>query len=195
MFPLGFLKSLFYTGILITGAVWLVVLNGCTKDRLLPASPSNPNIPVGAGYLFINEFLAKGDAYISDLGTPSDWIEIYNPHPYEMHLKEGEWYITDALGSNDLKFKLPETKIPSKGYLLIWCDGHGAFTGMVHTNFSLSSAGEVLGLVYTGGGGKVLVDSHSYGPQTWDNVSEGRSPDGSPNWTSFTSPTPGAPNP
>lgn len=185
---------MFRVTLLFVAVTGLTALIGCTKDRLFPKPPAE-NPPIGAGYLFINEFLAKGDAFLSDLGTPSDWIELYNPHSFEVHLAEGDWYITDALGSNDLKFKLPDIKIPAQGHLLIWCDGHGTFTGMVHTNFSLSSTGEDLGLFYTGGGAKVLVDSRSYGPQTLDNVSEGRSPDGAPNWTSFTSPTPGAPNP
>lgn len=174
--------------------IFSLFLEGCTKDKSF-APPETPDIPLGAGYLYINEYLAKGDAFLSDLGTPSDWIEIYNPQSFEVVMKEGDWYITDALGSNDLKFKLPEIKVPAKGHLLIWCDGHGAFTGMVHTNFSLSSTGEDLGLFYTGEGSKVLVDSRTYGPQTLDNVSEGRSPDGAPNWTAFTMPTPGAPNP
>ncbi|MCS6980513.1 MAG: lamin tail domain-containing protein [Flavobacteriales bacterium] len=179
------------TVFILLGLVWM----GCTKDRSLAPSDPGGGGAVGPGYLKINEYLAKGDAFLSDLGTPSDWIEIFNPQPFEVTLKEGLWYVTDAMGSNDLKFMLPEVKIPSKGHLLIWCDGQGAFTGMVHTNFSLSSAGEDLGLFFMNGGEKVLVDQRSYGAQTLDNVSEGRSPDGSGNWVSFNTPTPGAPNP
>ncbi|MCX7767856.1 MAG: lamin tail domain-containing protein [Flavobacteriales bacterium] len=180
--------------ILGTSVGVLVLQWGCTKDRTESLAPPG-SADVGPGYLKINEFLAKGDAFSSDLGTPSDWVEIYNPHPFEVELKDGLWYLTDDAGVNDLKFQIPNTKIPPKGHLLVWCDGTGNFTGMVHSNFSLSSAGEKIGLFYLGGGEKVAVDTRIYGPQTLDNVSEGRSPDGSENWVTFSTPTPGMPNP
>lgn len=172
----------------------LILLSGCTKDRPGPSAPPG-SADVGPGYLKINEFLAKGDAFLSDLGTPSDWLEIYNPHPYVVELKDGLWYLTDDAGTNDLKFQIPDTKIPPQGHLIVWCDGTGSFTGMVHSNFSLSSAGEKIGLFYMSPSGKVAVDTRTYGPQTLDNASEGRSPDGSENWVTFPNPTPGMPNP
>ena len=167
----------------------------CTKDRVSITNPPSTLDSIFPGVIKINEFLAKGDAYLSDLGESSDWLELYNTTNQEILLKEGEWFVTDDAGSNDEKFKLPEIKIGPFGHLLIWCDGKNTFTGMVHTNFSLSSQGENIGIFYKNASGKIEIDRKPYGPQTIDNISIGRSPDGSENWVEFNNPTPGAPNP
>jgi len=169
----------------------------CTKDRIFTNdSNTNPNdtIQIVAGILKINEFVAKGSTLTNELGINDDWIEIYNPTNKAITLQANAWYITDDAVSSKTKYKLPSLTIPAFGYQLIFCDGMNTIQTQIHTSFGLSSAGEHLGLFYKSGNDTLEIDSKQFGPQTIDNQSEGRSPDGSPNWTTFSNPTPGSAN-
>ena len=82
--------------------------------------------------------------------------------------------------------------IGPNSYLLFWADGE-EHEGSTHTNFGLSKGGyEDVGLFDTDG--TTLIDGiESFPPQSQD-ISYGRYPDGSDNWQSFSSPTPGRSN-
>jgi hypothetical protein len=169
----------------------------CTKDRIFTNNPgTNPNdtIQIVAGILKINEFVAKGSTLTNELGITDDWIEIYNPNNQVITLQANAWYITDDAVGSKTKFQLPSFSIEPFGFKVIFCDGQNMVQTQIHTNFGLSSAGEHLGLFYKSGNDILEIDSKQYGPQTIDNQSEGRSPDGSPNWTTFSNPTPGSSN-
>ena len=77
-------------------------------------------------------------------------------------------------------------EISGEGHLLIWLDDDEE-EGPLHTNFKLSASGESLALFDSN---LNLIDSIDFGEQT-DNISYGRSPDGSNNWQFFENPTPG----
>jgi hypothetical protein len=145
--------------------------------------------------LVINEFLAFNSSCCpdDDSGTPEfdDWIEIYNPTDAPVNI--GGYYISDSKG-NPFNSKIPKsnptaTTIPAKGYLIVWADGSGS-QGELHLDFSLSNAGEDVGLYYIDGR---KIDEYTFGTQS-ENVSLGRTTDGAGTWKTFASPTPGASN-
>jgi hypothetical protein len=142
----------------------------------------------------INEFLASnsGDTYNDPQGEPADWIELYNPSATAVDV--GGMYMTDDL-LTPTKWQVPtgktsETTIEPQGYLVIWADKDVTDSGL-HANFSLSAAGEELGLF--GKDGVTLIDSVEFGQQMTD-VSYGRVPDGNDAWYPMTFPTPGSEN-
>ena len=61
----------------------------------------------------------------------------------------------------------------------------------MHVKLKLSGSGEQIGLFAPNG--TTVIDSLTFGEQTTD-VSYGRYPDGSDNWQTFTTPTPGTSN-
>jgi hypothetical protein len=192
--------------IILTFFSFLVLLS-CTKDRVLPLAPlgggnvTNPNNPADTtkpetivGKLKVNEYLTKGSQNVDDFGVKSDWLEIYNTTDKDMLLKSEEWFVTDDLSKPD-KFKLPEITIPSNGFLLVWCNGKNTNTPSINTNFNLSASGESLGIYHRDGDDNFIpVDTLTYGVQALDAVSTGRKPDGTNNWATFTTPTPGTSN-
>ena len=143
--------------------------------------------------LFINEFLASNDSCCTDEnGEYDDWIEIYNPGPDAVDI--GGMYVTDDL-SDLTAWQIPATApdtttIPAGGFLVLWADKQPE-QGVLHVKIKLSSSGEQIGL--TAPNGTTVLDSLTFGAQTTD-VSYGRLPDGSNNWQTFNTPTPGAPN-
>lgn len=144
--------------------------------------------------LFINELMAINDSCCPDTDGGSeefdDWLEIFNGGSSAIDI--GGMYISDD-PSDPFQFQFPTnesaTIIAPGGFLLIWMDGDSD-QGVLHTEVRLSGEGESIGL-YTEEGR--LIDSYEFGAQESD-VSIGRSPDGTNNWVSFQSPTPGASN-
>ncbi len=171
----------------------------CTKDRL-EVSTTDPTDTtqnqITAGYLYINEFVAKGSANTNEFGSAEDWLEIYNPQSVAVTLTAGSWYVSDGGPSDPMKYLIPEVTIPAGGFLVIWCDGLDTMATQIHSNFGLSASGEHLVLYYqkSGSASGVVVDEHQYGIQTVDGQSEGRYPDGSNNWVTFGTPTIGSSN-
>ena len=141
------------------------------------------------GQLKINEFLASNDAFnVDEAGEFDDWLELFNPADQAIDLSG--LYLTDDL-ENLTRWQFPATNITIApgGHVLIWCDDNGS-QGDLHTNFNISSTGEILALVRSDG--TTIIDSISFGLQT-TNISYGRIPDGSEEWTMM-SPTPGHSN-
>lgn len=191
-----------YISFIIICALLISVFGGCTKDRefenILVQPPGNGEI--GLGTLVINELLASGSTLPNPdfpaIG-PSDWIELYNPGNDTVFIKSGRWLVSDSIapGQADETILYKDTIIPPKTFLIIQCDSQDSALTQYHTAFNLSKDGEAVGLFYLKDDGNyITIDSHSYGPQT-SGTSEGRSPDGSNNWTKPLTPTPGASNP
>jgi hypothetical protein len=183
-----------------------ISLGSCTKDRDFTLS-INPNdtLPgpggkdsIVAGTIKINEFLARGSTFYNELilsGNPnggSDWIELYNTTNDTIEFVEGKWFITDSL-ADSTKYKLPSLTLLPKSFLVVWCDDMDTVITQIHSNFSLSKDGEDIGLYYQTDSTLLKVDGYTYGSQL-SGISEGRKPDGSANWTTFSTPTPGASN-
>ena len=139
--------------------------------------------------IIINEFLARNDGTNADeLGEFDDWVELFNTSNDTVFLSGH--YLTDK-PDNLTKWRFPESDIiiPPNDFLLVWCDNDDE-QGDLHTNFKLSGSGEFIGLINPDG--VTVIDSISFGEQSAD-ISFGRFPNGSENW-SFLTPTPLSPN-
>jgi hypothetical protein len=140
--------------------------------------------------LYVNEFMAANNTTIpDDYGEYDDWAEIYNRSDVDVNV--GGMHLTDDPGDPN-QFELPDTVIPARGFLLIWCDDDTE-QGPLHANFRLSASGEFIGLYDREDHSLVALDTLTFGPQTAD-VSYGRLPNGGPDWVFFDAPTPGDPN-
>jgi hypothetical protein len=141
----------------------------------------NDAAPV-TGNLFINEVMASNTSTIADdNGEFDDWIEIYNGSLLAQDLANS--YITDEVG-NTMKYQFPSgdnsTIIPSNSFVLVWADNSPS-QGAMHANFTLSAAGEFVGLYAPDGS---LLDSLSF-PALGPNESYGRQTETSDIWVLF----------
>ncbi|MBW1811346.1 MAG: CotH kinase family protein, partial [Deltaproteobacteria bacterium] len=145
------------------------------------------------GKVVINELLASNkDTNRDEDGHSSDWLELYNPSPARVNLSG--YRLSDDLADQE-KWIFPDVSIPPGGYLLLWMSGknrceQSALTGIVHASFRLSKRGGRLFLIDPRG---ELVDRVKF-PKQMSDQSYGRSPDGSPAWFYFVTPTPHAAN-
>lgn len=122
--------------------------------------------------IVINEFMASNNGIVKDeAGENDDWIELYNITNKDINMSG--YYITDN-PANLQKFKLAEnTIIKAGGYLVLWAD-EDQEQGPLHTNFKLSSSGEV---IYLLDNKNIMLDSITFGPQIADK-SSARKPNG-----------------
>lgn len=172
------------------------IATSCTKDRF-PLDPFDKTVDtLSSDYksLKINEFCARGVSFVNEFGMASDWIELYNTSNYSIIVKKGELFVTDDFGNKKDKYALPNMTIGPKAFILVWCDNRDTVKTQIHSNFSLSSNGESLGLVSKINGNITDIDFYDYGIKVVDDQSEGRLPDGGQVWTIFSQATPGGPN-
>lgn len=124
------------------------------------------------GTVVINEFLASNQETVADQdGEFNDWIELTNTSAETIDLSG--WYLSD---NADLpaKWAFPNGVFLDPGsYLVVWADGDTDQAGL-HTNFSISAAGEELLLVRPD---LSVADQVFFGPQSPD-ISMARCPDG-----------------
>jgi hypothetical protein len=144
--------------------------------------------------VFINEWMAANNS-ASGIADPADgdyddWFELYNPGPNSVDL--GGNFLTDNL-TNKFQFEVPSNgqyTIPPGGYLLVWADGEAGQNSTnradLHVSFNLRAAGEAIGLFAADG---TPIDAVTFGQQT-NNLSMGRSPDGSGNIVFLPQPSP-----
>ena len=142
--------------------------------------------------LYINELMSANDTTFADgNGEFDDWIELYNGGTDAVDV--AGMYITDD-AAEPMKYRIStcdnNTSIPAGGYLIVWADDEEE-QGSLHTNFSLSTSGEFVGL-YTGDGSTV-VDTVTFGAIDQDK-SYGRRTDGDAEWVTFEATTPDASN-
>jgi hypothetical protein len=146
-----------------------------------------------ANTLIINELMADNTGSARDQdGDTDDWIEIYNYGDSAVNI--GRMYLTDNQ-SAEAGWRVPDnnpaaTTIPPKGFLLIWADEE-TDEGTLHAGFKLGADGENIRLFAAGG--KTLIDEVTFGRQD-ENRSYGRIPDGSEDWQTIATPTPGKSN-
>ena len=142
--------------------------------------------------IIINEFMASNGSTLSDdLGDFDDWVELYNPSNSPVDI--GGMYLTDDLAEPTL-WQIPndasgQTTIPANGYLILWFDKE-TDQGPLHINAKLGSSGEDLAIFSSAG---VLIDSRTFDVQ-FEDISEGRVPNGGSDWDYYPEPTPGAAN-
>lgn len=138
--------------------------------------------------LVINEFLSSNSTGITDEdGDASDWLELYNAGADTLHL--AGFGISDN-AAQPMKWVFPNVSVAPNAFLLLWCSGKNRVQQALHTNFSISAAGEPLLLSDSMG---VLLDS--IGPLALPtDLAYGRQQDGDSLWVYFNSPTPGSSN-
>lgn len=99
------------------------------------------------GQLRLNEIVADNDgSFLDSDGEASDWVELHNPGPAPV--STAGLYLTDN-PTNPTQWALPELTIPGGGYLVVFASGKDRRDPQddLHTNFSLSAAGEYLALI------------------------------------------------
>jgi len=142
--------------------------------------------------IIINEFMASNGTTLSDeFGEFDDWVELYNPTNSPVDI--GGMYLTDAL-TNPTLWQIPsnasgQTTIAPNGYMILWFDKE-TDQGPLHINAKLGSSGEDLAIFSSTG---TLIDSRTFDVQ-YENVSEGRTPNGGAAWDYFPAATPGSAN-
>ena len=110
---------------------------GSTSQQVTVAVTPSPLAPI------ISEFVASNMTGLSDEdGDFSDWIEIYNPNPFDLSL--GGWHLTDNQ-ANLGKWTFPAMSIPGGSYLVVFAsDKDRAVRGSeLHTDFKLSAGRRV----------------------------------------------------
>lgn len=169
-----------------------MVFAACTKDRDFPDIIVPKDI--AAGDVVINEYAASGSTFSDEFGNTSDWVELFNTTGDTIFITQNRWYISDD-AANVYKYAFPkDTFITPNGFFVLFADGMDTSATYIHTGFSLGATGEDLVLsALNSQNATVTLDSRTFGPQI-SGKSEGRSPDGSLDWATFDTPTPGASN-
>lgn len=95
--------------------------------------------------VYINEIMASNYSTLkNNYGEYTDYIEIYNSTNSKIDLSG--YYLSDSEFKTD-KWQFKETYIEAKNYLIVFADGMDeCINNICHTNFKLSSKGEVVTL-------------------------------------------------
>jgi hypothetical protein len=161
-----------------------------TDPRDAPIETHSYTVDFVPPELFLNEFLAQNLTVLRDeFNEYDDWLEIYNGGQAPISLLG--LGLSDNLSNPD-KFIFPDTTLAPGGFLLVWCD-NDSWQGDLHADFRLNVDGEEIGLFADARAGFAIIDSVTFGPQTPD-ISQGRDPDGGPDWRFWATPTPNASN-
>ncbi|TVR39799.1 MAG: T9SS C-terminal target domain-containing protein [Bacteroidia bacterium] len=148
-------------------------------------------LPVyGEVSVVINEVMSSNATTFADEdGDYEDWIELYNGSDHAIHLQG--YGLSDDYG-NPFRWVFPDVTIAPGDFLLIWASGKNRNNpdAPLHTNFSISSAGEEVLITHPDGTrADELAPVHIP-----TDISYGRQPDGSDEWFYFSTPTPGESN-
>ena len=146
--------------------------------------------PVLNADIVINEYMASNGQFAPDEdGDFEDWIELYNRGDTTVNL-EGYGLTDDP--SQPFRWTFGRVILAPGEFLIVWASGKDRqpTRGNLHTNFSISSAGEPLQLTEPDNRVADFVPSH---PVPRD-ISRGRQPDGTGTWVYFDEPTPGESN-
>jgi len=157
----------------------------------------------GTPLLVINEFMASNNSTVTDeAGDYDDWLEIYNMDSNPVDVA-GLLLIDDNVG---IAWAFPTnnptaTTIQPAGHLLVWCDNELG-EGPLHTDFVLDGDSDAIHLLMPDATTVISEIVWNFGANQGtdvDDVSYGRSPDGTNNWILFgpghgSNPTPGTSN-
>ena len=135
--------------------------------------------------LFINEYMSSNKRSYSDsTGKYNDFVELYNNSDNDLDIHN--IYLSDD-PDNLIKYKLPDTKIKKKDYLLVYLsDESKVIDNEIFANFKLGEDDKYLII----SNGKDIIEKIEL-VSLIDNVSYGKV-DGK--WYYFTKPTPGMEN-
>lgn len=138
--------------------------------------------------LVINEVLADNNGGLSDEdGEYTDWIEIYNYGEEEINLK-GYGITTDL--EEPFYWTFPDINISPKSFIIVRASGKDRKDNLkfLHTNFKINKKGENIYLTHISG---EIIDSLEV-PESDENISFGRKPDGTNNYAILSKATPGS---
>lgn len=169
------MQSLNFRILLIT-CIFLLLITG---NKAISQTPS----------ICINEFMASNTSTLADEdGDYSDWIEIYNPTPYNIDL--ANWSLTDDK-RQIRKWLFPAVTLKKGCYIVVYASGKNRKIAgdELHTNFNLNRNGEYLAL-YSSSENKMTEFSPFFKSMTAD-VSHGL---WKGEYKDFTVPTPGKDN-
>jgi hypothetical protein len=163
--------------------------------RVTPAATNDSVAPPIVVY--INEWMAANTSTLLNTNNGNrydDWFELYNPGAAPANL--AGYFLTDNF-ANKTQFQIPAGYVvPPHGFLLVWADERPNLNtntdAALHVNFRLSQNGEQIGLYASDGTAIDMVDFLSE-PQ-FNNISQGRYPDGPTTNYFLATPTPLAPN-
>ncbi len=133
----------------------------------------------------------KINEWLADAGTlfANDFIELYNPGQLPVDI--GGHFLTDNPVGWPNRSPIRQLTFIAAGGLLSFKADHDPSQGPDHADFRLSPLQGEIGFISPA---RAIIDNVVYGPQRTE-ISQGRAPDGAASITSFTQPTPGAPNP
>ena len=177
-------------------AILVVGLIVTMRTAAVSAAAPIPDAPTQAAAqtdLVINEFMASNSSTLQDPDEPGeypDWLELYNPSAAAVSL-DG-LFLVKGEQPDQVTFPITDgLSIPAGGFLIFYADDDPS-QGPTHTNFRLNKDLDSIGL-YGGVDATVLIDSRTFANQVTD-YSEGRDPDGGPNWRLYSRPSPGRTN-
>lgn len=150
-------------------------------------TPNAPNsdAPVPVSTLFINEYqVSNTNTLFDEAFNYHGWVEVFNPNDFQVNLAGYSLELNGAQHTFD-NFEPWKTTIDANDFQIFWFDGNTAM-GSNHMGYVPESSG-VLSLLGNDGSSVDAVD-FDFGTAT--DVSQGRSTDGSPLWTTFATPTP-----
>ena len=142
-----------------------------------------------AAAVLLNEILSDNRSHAEDDGSIADWLELYNSGDAAVDL--GGWSLTDDLVEGRKYSFAAGTRLSGNAYLRLLCSG-SLPASPTNTGFGLHRTGGAVFLLQPVTRGGRVGDSLTYGLQVRD-ISLGRVPDGSTNWT-LTLPTPARAN-
>ncbi len=146
--------------------------------------------PAHSQTVVLNEVMASnGETLADEDGDYEDWIELYNPGPSAVNLKD--FGLSDDYG-DPFQWLFPDVVIEPNGFLLVWASGKDRQVPgePLHTNFRIDREGEEILLTTPLG---VRIDELAPREIPRD-VSLGRRPDGDGEWFYLHQPTPGQAN-
>lgn len=128
-----------------------------------------------ANIVVINEFLPDPSVTFSE-----EWIELYNPSSVDINISG--YVLDDIISGGTANYTIPVSTIISAGGFLVF---NTSVTGI-----ALNNGGDDVNFIAPDG---TVLDSYTYTVSA-DDISIGRTTDGSYTWTTFATPTKGTSN-
>jgi hypothetical protein len=180
------------------------LFSSCVKDEQPTPAPPTPE---NYSDIVINELITKdtSDVYFTDeSGSAADWVELYNKGNKAVNI--AGMFITDDPGTEADYQQIPDgeaavTTIPPKGFVVLICgaaDASGADLptqikdGRIFIDMGLSSSKDNNVAIYDPA--KASIDESGDFGGLADDKSFGRLTDGTGDWSTLQTKTPGSPN-